>query len=99
MKKKSYTVALSAQELLARAKKGPIRKVKESQIDFSDMPELSSEQLAKFKRVGRPLLGNRVRVAISLRLDEEVLEKLRKRARKEGVGYQSLINEILKKAV
>ncbi|WP_413578513.1 BrnA antitoxin family protein [Bdellovibrio sp. HCB290] len=99
-KKKSDTVVLSVPELLALAKKGiPYREVKESEIDFSDMPELTPEQLKKMVRPGRPLISQFARKAISIRIDTEVLAKIKKKARKQGIPYQSLINDILKKAV
>ncbi|NJN99326.1 MAG: BrnA antitoxin family protein [Anaerolineales bacterium] len=47
----------------------------------------------------RPLIGSAPRKDIHIRLDREVLEKLKAKAKKKGVKYQSLINEILKKAV
>ena len=36
-------------------KKRNSRKIKDADIDYSDIPELTDEQLKKFKRVGRPL--------------------------------------------
>jgi uncharacterized protein (DUF4415 family) len=99
MAKKATTV-LSVPELLTRKSgKSTIRKVKDSEIDFSDIPELTTKQLAQFKRRGRPVIGESPRQAISIRIDERVLEKLKSKAKKTGVAYQSLINEILKKAV
>ena len=49
------------------------------------------------KRVGRPPLGTDARQLIAIRIDPEVLEKIRKAASKVGKGYQTLINEILAK--
>ena len=46
-------------------------------IDFSDIPELSDEQLARMRRVGRPPLGRSARTAISVRVDPEVLSRLK----------------------
>ena len=100
MGKKS--VELSAPALQARLKEKPIKKqrqAKDSEIDFSDIPELTMDQLKSARRVGRPLLGSGPRKDIHLRLDPDVLERLKKQAKKKGVKYQSLINEILKKAV
>ncbi|MEK2687635.1 BrnA antitoxin family protein [Bdellovibrio sp. GT3] len=99
-KKKSNIVELSMQEVLVRAKKiGIPREVKDEDIDYSDMPELTPEQLDRMVRPGRPLISFFPRKAISIRIDEEVLNKLKKKAKKQGIPYQSLINEILKKAV
>lgn len=80
-------------------KKSISRKVKDSEIDYSDIPEFTDAELKSFKRVGRPLVGESAREAISLRVESEVLKKLKEKAKNKGVGYQSLINEILKKAV
>lgn len=66
-------------------------------IDFSDIPELSTEQLAAMRRVGRPALGRRPRVQISIRVDPDVLGWVRELAARRGLGYQTLINAILEK--
>lgn len=68
-------------------------------IDFSDIGELADEQLASMRRVGRPPLGRAARTAISLRVDPEVLSRLKAKAAKHGVPYQSLINDILARAM
>lgn len=97
---KKRFIELSAQELLTKRKgKTTFREIKDSEIDYSDIPELSNAELKKFKRVGRPLVGDSPKQAISLRVEIVVLEKLKKKAKLKGIGYQSLINEILKKAV
>jgi len=100
MKKKF--IELSAADLQARVKGKLMAKrlqPKNEDIDFSDIPELTPAQLKKARRVGRPLIGSAPRKDIHIRLDREVLEKLKAKAKKKGVKYQSLINEILKKAV
>ncbi len=98
MKKKS--IVLSAQELQTKLKEKYIsKKIKDSDIKYLDIPEQSAAKLSKFKRVGRPLVGEAYRKAISVRIDEKVLIKLKDKAIKKGIGYQSLINQILKKAV
>jgi uncharacterized protein (DUF4415 family) len=68
-------------------------------IDFSDIPELSDEQLASMRRVGRPPLGRAARTPISIRVDSEVLSRPKATAAKRGVPYQSLINDILARAM
>lgn len=88
------------QELLARKIAKPTKlKITDDEIDYSDIPELSDEDLKKFKRRGRPVIGESPRKAISIRIETQVLEKLKNKAKKKGVAYQSLINDILKKAV
>lgn len=47
------------------------------------------------RRVGRPPLGARARQLIAIRVDVDVLNTVRKEARKRKVGYQTLINQIL----
>lgn len=68
-------------------------------IDYSDIPEASSAQLAAMRRVGRPPLGETRRQLIAIRVDARVLEQFRKAARRKGVGYQTLINDVLAKHV
>lgn len=66
-------------------------------IDFSDIPELTPEQLGVMKRVGRPPLGDAARQLIAIRVDATVLEQFRKEARRRGIGYQTLMHEVLAK--
>ena len=68
-------------------------------IDYSDIPELSEDQLARMRRVGRPPIGRAARKPISVRLDPDVLARLKARAARRGIPYQSLINEILARAM
>ena len=69
------------------------------QIDFSDIPDSSPEQLKAMRRVGRPPLGAEPRQLIAIRVDPGVLAQFRKEARRCRVGYQSLINEVLARHV
>jgi uncharacterized protein (DUF4415 family) len=69
--------------------------IRRRRIDFSDIPELSDEQLASMRRIGRPPLGDEARKLIAIRLDPKVLGWVRALAEKRGVPYQSLINDIL----
>ena len=64
-------------------------------IDFSDIPESSRDQLKAMRRVGRPPFGDEPRQLIAIRVDPGVLDQFRKEARHRGVGYQTLINEVL----
>ena len=68
-------------------------------IDFSDIPEASSAQLRVMRRVGRPPLGAEARRLIAIRIDPQVLEAVRREAKRRGLGYQSLINDVLAKHV
>ena len=78
----------------ARAGKNE-KSMKPNKVDFSDIPELSNEQLSSMRRVGRPTVGDEPRKLIAIRLDAKVLGWLRKTAKKKGLPYQSLVNEIL----
>ncbi|MEK7229484.1 MAG: BrnA antitoxin family protein, partial [Candidatus Binatota bacterium] len=69
--------------------------MKRRRIDFSDIPELSEKQLSVMRRVGRPPLGEHPRRLISIRLDSNVLNWVKKTAAKKRLPYQSLINEAL----
>jgi len=64
-------------------------------IDFSDIPEASGEQLRAMRRVGRPPIGRGIRQLIAIRLDPDVLMRLRKEAERQNVGYQTLVNSVL----
>jgi uncharacterized protein (DUF4415 family) len=62
--------------------------------DFSDLPELTAEQAAKMKprypEHFRPL-----KIAIQLRIDSDVLAWFKR----DGKGYQTRINEVLRDAM
>jgi uncharacterized protein (DUF4415 family) len=64
-------------------------------IDLSDIPEASPAQLRAMRRVGRPPLGATARRLIAIRIDPQVLDAVRREARRKGLGYQSLINDLL----
>lgn len=64
MKKKF--VVLSADDLRARMRKSPMPKLsqpEDHEIDFSDIPELTDDELKQFRRVKRPLIEG---IAINL---------------------------------
>ena len=69
------------------------------QIDFSEIPDSSADQLKAMRRVGRPLLGEEPRQLIAIRVDAGVLDRFRKEARRRRVGYQTLIHEVLARHV
>ena len=69
--------------------------MKPKKNDFSDIPGLLDEQISSMRRVGRPTVGDEPRKLIAIRLDAKVLGWLRKTAKKKGLPYQSLVNEIL----
>ncbi len=60
---------------------------RDKDIDFSDIPRLTENQLSHLVRLRRP----RRKVAVSVRLDPQVLEWLRSK----GDGHLTRINDIL----
>ena len=72
--------------------------IPDSQIDFSDIPEFTDSQRRQMKRPGRPLLGS-PRTLIAIRVENDILERLKNRAKLRRLGYQTLINEVLGKYV
>ena len=64
-------------------------------IDFSDVPEVSLAQLRAMRRVGRPPWGRRSGDSLRFGSIPEVLEAVRREAKRRGLGYQSLINDLL----
>lgn len=87
------------------AKKGrPTQRRWTKPIDYSDIPALTTAELAssvraRAQRPGRPPLGATAKQAIALRLDPRVLAAFRKEAKRRGVGYQTLIHEVLERHV
>jgi len=69
----------------------------DSQIDFSDIPESTTAELKRARRVGRPRSGV-AKQLIAIRLSPPLLASLRKMATKQGKPYQTLIHELLEKA-
>ena len=93
---------VSAKELWARAKKSKKTKLPaDKDIDYSDIPAISENQTRSAKRVGpgRPPFGAAARKPISIKIDESLLKELKKEAKKEKIGYQTLIHEILEEHV
>ena len=74
-----------------------IKHIPDAQIDFSDIPESTDEELRRARRVGRPASGM-AKQLIAIRLSPKLLSQLRKMAAKQGKPYQSLIHELLEKA-
>lgn len=64
-------------------------------IDYSDIVAASEEQLRTMRRVGRPPAGTAAKHLIAIRIDPDVLIRVRRRAKQAGVGYQTLINDVL----
>ncbi|RPH81618.1 MAG: hypothetical protein EHM80_01830 [Nitrospiraceae bacterium] len=93
MKKKN-----SGSSVRDRRAGGNVRPIPDSQIDFSDIPESTEEELRRARRVGRPSSGM-AKQLIAIRLSPSLLNQLRKMAAKHKKPYQTLIHELLEKAV
>lgn len=71
--------------------------MKDEDIDFSDIPEITEEQMAhaKLRIGGKPIPTEKVR--INILLDAKVVAYFKTQA--GGRGYQTLINEALKENI
>ena len=67
------------------------------QIDFSDIPESTDQELKRARRVGRPRTGH-AKQLIAIRIAPRLLAQLRRLAAKQDKPYQTLINELLEQA-
>lgn len=67
-------------------------------IDFSDIPESTDAELASARRVGRPRLAH-AKQLVAIRLDPRLIAQLKRAAATEGKPYQTLVHELLRKAV
>jgi len=92
MKKK-----LSASSVHGKQAARSVKRIPDSQIDFSDIPEATDEELKRMRRVGRPKSGM-AKQLIAIRVSPRLLAMLRRMAAKQGKPYQTLIHEMLEKA-
>jgi predicted DNA binding CopG/RHH family protein len=67
-------------------------------IDFSDAPESTDAELKRARRVGRPLTGT-AKQLIAIRIAPSLLARLRRLAARSDKPYQTLIHELLERAV
>ena len=74
-----------------------VKHIPDSQIDFSDIPESTEEELRRARRVGRPASGM-AKQLIAIRSSPTLLSQLRKMAAKQRKPYQTLIHELLERA-
>ena len=88
------TSELSARARRAARKDGPMP---DSQIDFSDIPESTSKELKRARRVGRPKSPH-AKQLISIRIDPRLLARLRRLAQNKQKPYQTFIHELLERA-
>jgi uncharacterized protein (DUF4415 family) len=91
--------------VLGRRAAKSVRAIPDEEIDFSDIPELTDEQLEEAvqdrrkRLVGRPASGQPWKKLVSIRLDPKLLEQIRKIAAQTDKPYQTWIHETLEKAV
>ena len=72
--------------------------ISDSNIDFSDIPESTTEELKRAVRIGRPATGN-AKHMIAIRIAPNLLSKIQKLASKNHKPYQTLMHELLEDAV
>ena len=74
-----------------------LEKMEDIDIDMSEIPEVTAEQMAKatLRIGGKPITKGKVR--INIYLDAAVVEYFKAQA--GGRGYQTLINETLKESI
>ena len=72
-----------------RTDRARARAARDEDIDFSDIPEISEEEIAR-ARWTAPRRGNKV--TISMRMDPELLDWFRR----TGRGYQSRMHAVLR---
>jgi predicted DNA binding CopG/RHH family protein len=75
-----------------------VKPIPDSQIDFSDIPESTDDELRRVRRVGHPTKEQAVRRLIAIRIDPSLLIQLRKLAAKQDKPYQVFIHELLERA-
>ena len=74
-----------------------VEKMEDKDIDISEIPEITTEQMsrAKMRSGGKPVTRGKVR--INMYLDSEVVEYFKTQA--GGRGYQTLINQTLRESI
>lgn len=93
MTKKRSESSAQGKRLARNAKHIP-----DSKIDFSDIPELTDDELANARKVGRPKSDNPKQL-IAVRLAPDLLADLKRLAKRRKKPYQTLMHELLEKAV
>ena len=75
-----------------------VKYIPDNEIDFSDAPEMTNEEIKRGRSVGRPRSGKPTKQIIAIRIDPSLLATLRKMASKKDKPYQTLIHDLLIKA-
>ena len=87
----------SVSSVRARQRAKNVKYIPDSQLDLSDIPEATDEQLRRARRVGRPVTGY-AKQLIAIRISPRLLWRLRRMAAKQSKPYQTLIHELLERA-
>ena len=87
----------SASSVRAKRHAKSVRYIPDSQLNLSDIPEATDEQLRRARRVGRPVTGF-AKQLIAIRISPRLLNQLRRMAAKQSKPYQTLIHELLERA-
>lgn len=74
------------------------KRISDKDIDFSDIPESTPDELRRAVRIGRPASGN-AKQMIAFRIAPSLLAKIRKLAAKRETPYQTLLHELLEEAM
>ena len=77
------------------------KRILDSRIDFSDIPESTNEELRRAVRVGRPRgrpKTGEAKQLIAIRIAPRLLAQLRRLAARQAKPYQTLIHELLERA-
>ncbi len=96
MARKRFTSSARAMRAAGSAKHIP-----DTQIDFSDIPESTDEELRRAVRVGRPRgrpKSGEAKQLIAIRIAPRLLAQLRRLAARQSKPYQTLIHELLERA-
>ncbi len=72
--------------------------IPDNEIDFSDIPPLTDEQLRRMRPIGRPPVGDATKIPISFRINPNLLARIRAIAADRGESYQSFMHDLLEKA-
>lgn len=80
-------------ETIARLKR--LAEMPDSQIDFSDIPEATAEQLARMAPLRDYLEVRHKKIRVTARVDKDVVAWLKS----QGEGYQTRMNDILRAAM
>lgn len=75
-----------------------VKHIKDSEIDFSDIPESTDLELKKAVRVGRPPTGN-AKQLIAIRIAPKLLTRIKKLANRKRKPYQTVLHDLLEQAM